>query len=187
MINENAVAKETILALKNYLIIRLVSFIEYECKNLTKEAIDNYDFDIAGLLTNDEVILSISHIKEIKENATITMGTLISNNINFQDCDKINNTFSQLFKCKKFRDRIDELQSKASGSLNGVKIEFKWDNFHKLLSKRHKTIHAIENNDISFSKLMSIYLTAITFVVFSWIIFQTVIVDQNKKFKINRV
>ena len=135
-------------SLTNYVIIRSISLIEHFCRNLTREAIDEYDFEPDEIFENNEVLVNISDLKKIKENEQLSLGRIISNHINFQDWDNIHNTFSTLLKGKDFRDRLKELGKKATGSVYGIKLELDLNVIYELFELRHNIVHKMSEKKI---------------------------------------
>jgi len=77
--------------LKNYLIIRLVTFAESFFENKAKEIIDKYDLDISSLLT----VAGIADLEASLKKTNRTKGELIASNFTFQNIIQIGVNFFQ--------------------------------------------------------------------------------------------
>jgi len=132
-------------SLKNYLVIRYISSIEYFFKNFIRQAIDKFSFNYEGLLPKNEISIAISELDLLKKDESITVGSIIATQFNFQDLKILDKTISTLFDdgsfFKKFNVRVD-LYKQEKEELH---FEFDWKEFQNMFDLRHKIVHNMNN------------------------------------------
>ncbi|SMH70348.1 hypothetical protein [Candidatus Nitrosotalea okcheonensis] len=159
---------KTTTGLKNYLIIRLVSLIESFCKDLTRKIIDGYHLEPKGIFEKDEIKISILDLDEIKKNEKITVGRIISKEINFQNPQEIDFVFSKLI-CDSFFSQVKERANTKMFSMkkDGVDYFFNWDDFHELFKIRHGLIHEMSDVNFDYNKSVTYYANSLLFLSYA--------------------
>lgn len=145
-------------ALANYIVIREVGFVETECRNITKLVIDNFGFDIKGVFSNDELIISILQLDEIKKNSHLTKGEIVAQNNNFQNLKEIDSVFSKILRNKSLFERISTLHNNDQEiNVVGVgKLKFSLKDLYLLFKTRHEIVHRLyTNTKLSYPVLFS--------------------------------
>jgi len=155
-------------ALSNYVIIRLVSLIETFCKNLARKMIDEYHLQPKGIFEKDEIKISILDLEEIKKNKKITVGRIVSNEINFQNPKEIDSTLSKLFEFK-FFGSITERSNQKMFSITRDEIEhfFDWKDFFELFNILHDVIHEMTNAKVDYQKSNRFFANSLLFLSYA--------------------
>ena len=169
-------------ALTDYVIIHLVSVVETFCKNLARKIIDEFNLPPKGIFEKDEIRISIFDLKEIKNNQKITVGRIVSREINFQNPDEINDVFSKLFGFD-FFEKITQLSKDTSFSVsieqNGEEYGFEWKDFHALFRTRHDLIHEMVNVKPGYEKASLFFANVLLFL--SYVL--SITTDKEKEMK----
>ena len=140
-------------SLSNYMVIRLVSAVEYYFQNRARELIDKNNMDVSGIFEKDEIIISLNELDEIPR-GNITKGRIVSYAINFQNFDEVNRVFSKLLQVKNFENEIRKQHHTFVYSAWGkVGISFNFDKILELINIRHKIVHEMTNFQGDFQEL----------------------------------
>jgi len=159
---------KTKTGLMNYIIIRLISLIESFCKNLTRKIIDEYQLEPRGIFEKDEVKISIFDLEKIKKNRKVTLGRIISNEINFQNPKEIDFAISKLIGTSFFEQVSERAKLKMfTKTINGVDYFFNWNDFYQLFEERNKIVHEVSNANVDLDKIMAYYTNSLLFLSYA--------------------
>lgn len=179
LIEEHKVKKSIESSISNYIIIRLVSTIETFSKNRVREIIDKFQIIPDDILPNNEIIMSISDLQQLKKTRKITEGTIISNKINFQNPKNIDSVFSKLMKKPSL---FKEISKRSRAKEFGIRIgrteySFEWEDQYELFNLRHSIVHDMITPKLDFEKVRS--QTYSTFLFISYI--DSIMYDEFRK------
>ena len=156
------------IALTNYVIIRLVSLIETFCKNLARKMIDEYHLQPKGIFEKDEIKISILDLEEIKKNEKITVGRIVSNEINFQNPKEIDSTLSKLFGFTFFGAITERSKQKMLVITRDEIVHFfEWKDFYELFDIRHNVIHKMSNVNVDYKKTNRFFANSLLFLSYA--------------------
>lgn len=156
-------------ALSNYVIIRLVSSIEVYFRDFVREIIDDHKIEPRGIFPNDEIIISLFELEGIKANENITRGRIVSNAINFQNLERIDEIFSKLFNVKSFL-KIIRMNDKLSSYTfpQGVSSYlFSWKKLNEVFKLRHEIIHKMATPELESNDLRDYFASVLLFISLS--------------------
>ncbi len=178
--------------LKNYFIIRTVSFIESRIKGYLIPLINDNSLDVSSLF-NGELTISLDDLDKIDR--SLTKGDIVVTNFNFQSLDNIFSIYSKLLQIDFFSTMMDVIDSKKSGieshTNSGSNMIKNWPELEKMFLLRHKIIHNLEivEEDVDFKYLKILQNTVATFLTLTWNLsyhilkFKRKDYDKNVKFK----
>jgi hypothetical protein len=130
-------------ALRNYLIVSLVSTLEYFFKHEARRIVDEYDMDISVLFSGI-VPIPISSLDQLIREKSITKGNVVVSSINFADLTEINKTFSKLLKLD-FFDYVRKLERSNPSRYvfhgHGPPIDIDYKKLLEVYALRHKVVH----------------------------------------------
>lgn len=166
--------------LNNYIIIRLVSLIESFCKNLTRKIIDEYHMEPTGIFEKDEIKISLFDLEEIKKNKKITVGRIVSNEINFQNPKEIDYVLSKLIGGSFFGTVSERVKTKMfSMKRDDVEYFFNWNDFYGLFRKRNRIVHEVLDANIGYKKSVVYYANSLLFLSYAL----SITTDKTRKLK----
>lgn len=121
----------------------IVTLIEDTQKHLVREFIDKNGLDISNLIKKNELT-----------DSTISYGTLVATNFNFQNLKELDIVYGSLLNIK-FLDLLHDFvlyPSKTGANELFLTTSFEdqnslkenWDEFQQMLEKRHEIIHTID-------------------------------------------
>ncbi|MDE1867720.1 MAG: hypothetical protein KGI08_08455 [Thaumarchaeota archaeon] len=173
-------------ALSNYVIIRLVSSIEVYFRDFVREIIDDHKIEPRGIFPNDEVVISLFELEGIKANQNITRGRIVSNAINFQNLERIDEVFSKLFNVKSFLQIIRANDKLASytfphGASTYPTYLFSWKKLNEIFKLRNEIIHKMINPNLEPSDLRDYFATVLLFITLSDMFVSGKISHKSKK------
>ncbi len=181
---KNIESQETVQALKNYVIINMVTIIEDTSKRLLKSLIDSNNFKVKNLFQRDELHIKLESLDVLKSNE-LTKGTIIASNFNFQNLNEINYVFSNLFKFN-FYDTLLEfcnlpqiIESKNAETylMNKQLLLKNWDQLEEITEIRNKIVHNI-NYDVEYDENEILLLIDTVSAFLLEIVFFTYIVEE---------
>ncbi len=136
-------------SIRNYIIIRSVSYFEKILKQDFTNKVDLEELDYDADLT-----FTIKDLKQWKKNKiNYSIGEIIANNLNFQNVNQINKNMSELFKIDFF-----ELMSKKANHFSEI-----LENVQNLLEERHKIIHDCQNTSFDMKTIAILDASATAF------------------------
>lgn len=146
-------SKHITQALKNYVVIHLVTIIEDTVKRNFKYIIDQGDFEIKKLFYQDELHIKLESLDALKTKE-ITKGTIIASNFNFQNLNEIDYVFSSLFKFNFFDTLLEfcKLPLNIKGDESQQYFEDRqsllrnWDELKEITDLRNKVVHNLNYN-----------------------------------------
>lgn len=153
-------------ALSNYVIIRLVSSIEVYFRDFVREIIDDHKIEPRGIFPNDEIIISLFELEGIKANQNVTRGRIVSNAINFQNLERIDEIFSKLFNVKSFLQiiRAEDKQTSYTFPNSTSTYYFSWKKLQEIFTLRHEIIHKMAIPEIKPEDLRGYFATVLIFI-----------------------
>lgn len=172
--------------LKNYVFIRLVSIIENYFRECVRVHIDNYNFEFKGLLSNDEIKISILDLQEIKKSERATAGRIIANAYNFQNLEEIDSVLSRLLG-RSFFAEVNNRVQRYKFATKQVDYLFDWKELSEIFTIRHDIVHRMKNvEERDNDKILNFVLHAILFCITSTIILIEEIISRIKEGKIKK-
>ncbi len=165
-------SNETITAIKNYVVINLVTIIESTLRSLVKVAIDSNDKKIKKILDRDEVIIPLSIFDQVKK-SELTKGEIVATHFNLQNPLIINKIFSKILGMNYFETIKEILKEsiKVGGLEDWANLDTKpksvlqgWGKFEKLFEQRNLIVHNIDK-EVNFSIDELIKLTSNIFMI----------------------
>lgn len=145
-------------ALRNYLIVSLVSAMEYFFRNEARRVVDDYDKDITLLFSGD-IPIPISSLDQLIREKSITKGNIVASSINFANLDEIHKSFSKLFGMNDFFDYVTKLErSNPSRSVrrgHGPPIDIDIEKLQEAFRLRNEVVHAMHQVELSNNQLVS--------------------------------
>jgi hypothetical protein len=143
--------------LRNYLIVSLVSTVEYFFKNEARRIVDEYDKDITSLFSGD-IPIPISSLDQLIKEKSITKGNIVVSSINFGNLDEVNRIFSQLFGLH-FFDYIRKLErsnpSRYARRGHGPPIDIDYKKLREAFALRNQVVHEMHQVELSNNQLVS--------------------------------
>ncbi len=142
-------------ALRNYLVISLVSTIEFYFKSIAIKNIDKWNMNISDIV-NKEITVPFSAFDQIKAGDT-TKGTQIARRFSFAKLDDIDDFFSKALKIQcleriKEFDRLDPSNYfHYAASLNR-----NWKSFTEMFELRNKVVHDKKQVTLTTNQLRSL-------------------------------
>jgi hypothetical protein len=145
-------------ALRNYLIVSLVSSMEYFFRNEARRIVDEQDKDITLLFSGD-IPIPISSLDQLIKEKSITKGNIVASSVNFANLDEIHDTFSKLLKIHNFFDYIAKLErsnpSRYVQRGHGAPIDIDIEKLREAFSLRNEVVHAMHQVELSNNQLVS--------------------------------
>lgn len=146
------------LALRNYLIISLVSTMEYFFRNEARRIVDKYDKDIRPLFPGQILPIPISSLDQLIREKSITKGNIVASSFNFVSLDDINKLFSRLLELD-FFDYVRKLERSNPSRYvfrgHGPPIDIDIKKLLEAFSLRHQVVHEMRQVEISNWQLVS--------------------------------
>jgi hypothetical protein len=146
------------LTLRNYLIVSLVSSMEYFFRNEARRIVDEQDKDITLLFSGD-IPIPISSLDQLIKEKSITKGNIVASSINFANLDDIHDTFSNLLKINDFFDYVTKLErsnpSRYVRRGHGPPIDIDIKKLREAFSLRNEVVHAMRQVELSNNQLVS--------------------------------
>ena len=142
-------------ALRNYLIVSLVSTLEFFFKNEARRIVDEYNKDISPLFSGD-INIPVSSLDELIREKSITKGNVIVSSFNFYDLDDINKLFSKLLHLN-FFDYIQKLERSNPSRyvFRGRPIGIDYKKLLEAFVLRSQVVHEMRQVDLSNWQLLS--------------------------------
>jgi hypothetical protein len=168
--------------LENYVIIKLVSYVETKLKSLAVWCIDKGGIVDVSNLFRGNLSVSIQKIDEI-QSENFTKGGIVAATFNFQDFKDINFVFSKLFKnefLKTIKDFVNLPESPYAIKEESQNLVDHWSEFEEMFKIRHKIAHSYlevtHTRNLEYFKRLR-FITAL-FVTYTFTLF---ILIQNLK------
>lgn len=149
-INQNAAFNEEF---KEYVILKLVTLIEFTLKELVHTFVDKNSIDISKLFSKND----IAKIKNEFKN--VTNGEIVVMNFNFQNIEKIGFVFNRLLGINFFESLKEFLSDPAKTGAydllsltsfrNSNSLVSNWEDFQQMFEIRNKIAHNIRQ-DVKF-------------------------------------
>lgn len=180
-------SESVIQALKNYVIINMVTIIEDTAKRLLKSLIDSNNFKVKNLFQRDELHIRLESLDALKSDE-LTKGVIIASNFNFQNVDEVNYVFSNLFKMDFFDTLLEFCNlpqiidgEDASHYLEDRQFLLKnWDHLKEITELRNKIVHNI-NSDVKYNEDQIHVLIHTVSVFLLEMVFFTYVLEEVKK------
>lgn len=138
---------------KEYVILKLVTLIEFTLKELVRTFVDKNSIDISKLFSKND----ITKIKNEFKNVTI--GEIVVMNFNFQNIEKIGFVFNRLLGINFFESLKEFLSDPAKTGAhdllalqsfrNSNSLVSNWEDFQQMFEIRNKIAHNIRQ-DVKF-------------------------------------
>lgn len=175
------------ISLENYIIIRLVAYVEIQLKDFAIWLIDHgHNVDVTDFVQN-ELRIPITALDQIKDEH-FTKGGIIATNFNFQNLKDIDFVFSRIYKLnflETLKDYKNWPKNPYSYSKDVKKISDNWEKFEGMFEERNKLVHT----DYSVGKKRStkyyetLRVVTTLFCVHTFILLAFMREYQNKKSK----
>jgi len=174
-------------SIENYIIIRLVAYVEIQLKDFAIWLIDQgHDIDITDLVQN-ELRIPITALDQIKDK-NFTKGGIIATNFNFQNLKDIDFVFSRIYKLnflETLKDYKNWPKNPYSYSKDVKKISDNWKKFEGMFEERNKIVHTDysmeKKRSVKYYETLRVVTTLFCFHAFILLVF--IREAQNKKSK----
>lgn len=163
-------------ALKNYIIIRLISTIETSCKRIIRDEIDRNKINVKNFFYKKDILLRISDLDSIKD-VEFTKGAIVASNFNMQNLVDLDEVLSNITGVNFFETLLELLKIPNDPKINfdeealTERFEFVayWDKFKEIFETRNKIIH--RNDDVKMNvdelrKLIEMVVNFICYIAF---------------------
>lgn len=163
-------------ALKNYIIIRLISTIETSCKRIVRDEIDRNKINVKNFFYKKDILLRISDLDSIKD-VEFTKGAIVASNFNMQNLVDLDEVLSNITGVNFFETLLELLKIPNDPKTNfdeealTERFEFVayWDKFKEIFETRNKIIH--RNDDVKMNvdelrKLIEMVVNFICYIAF---------------------
>ena len=149
------ISKIELRSIRNYYVIRTVTFLEKCLKTLFIEFIDKHELNYEG-----KIILRLKDLKLLRKNSDFTNGEIIANRINFQN---FRNEEENLSIMRIFSDmfQVDNLLKKMKDTNN--KTEGYYRKILELIDERNKVVHDFQDTKFSMSECINSFSAMIGF------------------------
>jgi hypothetical protein len=154
--------------LTHYLIIRLVSIMEYFFRNLIHQRIDEYNISLDKFL-DGHVMIPVGRFDEMlgmRNKLILTRGQVVANEFNFANYKEINKIFTAFLKSNEKFDKLGIDFFSAVKKIDwhdplrifegAVSMNKNWDNFQKLFDVRNNIVHDMADANLSAHQIASI-------------------------------
>ena len=145
-------------ALRNYLIVSLVSAMEFFFRNEARRMVDEYNKDIT-LLFSGNIPIPISSLDQLIKEKSLTKGNIVASSINFANLDEIDKSFTKLLNMNNFFDYIAKLErsnpSRYVRRGHGPPINIDIEKLREAFRLRNKVVHEMIQVELSNIQLVS--------------------------------
>jgi hypothetical protein len=157
MLPNKEISNELRQSLKKYLIISLISSMEYFFRNEAKNIVDNNDMDITRLLSG-EISFSMSELDILLKNKYLTKGNIIASSFDFAKLDEVNDLFSKLLDLD-FLDYVHKLNDidQTRFVLDGHSIPIEYGKLKEAHQIRNEIVHELKDINLSNWKILSLW------------------------------
>ena len=145
-------------SLRKYLIISLVSVLEYFFKSQAKQYVDKYDIDVSALGFEGELCFSVPYLDQMLKGKHLTKGNIVASSFNFLNLEDVNRLFSKMLKID-FFDYILRLNNadKYAYVSKGYPKPINYGKLIQAFEIRHKIVHELSDVELSNSQIMSLW------------------------------
>jgi hypothetical protein len=161
-------------SLKKFLIISLVSCMEYFFRSEAKYLVDNNSIDISGLVSGD-ITFSIKELELMLKDGHITRGNILASSYNFSNLSEINKIYSNLLGIE-FLDYVIKLNDidQARYVLKGRPIPIDYSKLISVTRLRNEVVHDLKPVNISNWGILSLWDNLMNIMDISVVIFLSV-------------
>jgi hypothetical protein len=145
-------------SLKRFLVISLVSTMEFYFKNMTSNYVDKNKVDLTKLFKN-ELRIKLSDLDQMVQNDLLTRGSIVSSSVNFHDLGQINSFISNLLDIDFFTYLYQEnTKDKCKMMIrNAPPIDIDFKKMYEAFSLRHMIVHDLAEVPYSYTHLRNLW------------------------------
>lgn len=158
MVHDKKTSEVIKKSLKKFLIISLVSTMEFYFKNMTSYYVNKNNVDLTKLFKN-ELCIKLSDLDLLVKNNFLTRGNIVSSSVSFYDLGQINTFVSNLLDIDFFTYLYQEnTRDKCKMMItNAPTIDIDYNKLYEAFTLRHSIVHDLSEVTYSYTHIRNLW------------------------------
>lgn len=148
-------------SLRKYLIVLLISALEFFFKNQARLIVDRNDMDVSNLFEG-KISFTVSDLDQLVKDKKLTKGNIVASSFSFINLDEINYIFSTLLGLK-FLDYVQKLNdiNQTRQVFDGHPIPLEYRRLMEAYELRHQIVHELKDVHLTKTKVLELWDNAL--------------------------
>ena len=145
-------------SLKRFLVISLISTLEFYFKNMASKYVDSNNVDLTKLF-RDEICFKLSDLDTILKDKIITKGNILISSVKFSDLHQINNFISKLLEIDLFKYLYSENTKDKYKMMirKAPPIDINYEHLFEAYDLRNKVVHGLSDVPYSSTRILKLW------------------------------
>lgn len=160
-LSKDSISETIKQSLRKYLIVLLISTLEYFFKNEVRRIVDKNDLDTSELFEG-KISLTVTDLDQLLKDKTLTKGSIVASSFNFMNLDEIDGVFSNLLQMKFLHYvRMFNDINQTSQVFDGHPIPLEYRRMREAYELRHEIIHELKDVHLTKTKVKELWDNAL--------------------------